>query len=249
VSDEVRFHRVRVRLDEPSLADVAGRTDETLGACGVEFAAGSEVAIAIGSRGIGNLVTVVGRVVAWVRAQGATPFLVPAMGSHGGATAEGQREVLESYGFGDGWEGCEIRSSMDVVPVHGEHDLPVPIVTDAHASVASATIIVNRVKQHTDFHGRYESGLMKMAAIGLGKRVQAEALHAYGTYGLRELMPRVAEHVLANGNIVLGVALVENALDETMLVEAIPAALISTVEPTLLLGAAAPGWTPTSSAG
>ena len=87
---------------------------------------------------------------------------------------------------------------MDVVAVAGEHDLPVPVVTDAHAAAAAATIVVNRVKQHTDFHGRYESGLMKMTAIGLGKRVQAEALHAYGTSGLRELMPRVAEHVLAN---------------------------------------------------
>ncbi|MEO5898638.1 MAG: DUF2088 domain-containing protein [Ilumatobacteraceae bacterium] len=239
MSSQVLFHRIRVRLDEPSLGDVAARTDETLGACGVTLAAGSEVAIAIGSRGIGSLVTVVGRVVAWVRAQGATPFLVPAMGSHGGATDEGQREVLESYGFGNEWESCAIRSSMDVVAVSGEHDLPVSIVTDANASVASATILVNRVKQHTDFHGRYESGLMKMAAIGLGKRVQAEALHAFGTYGLRELMPKVAEHVLANANIVLGVALVENALDETMLVEAIPAASISSVEPALLVSAAA----------
>jgi hypothetical protein len=239
MSDDILFNRIRVHLDEPSLADVAGRTDETLAACGVTIVPGSEVAIAIGSRGIGNLVTVVARIVAWVRAQGATPFLVPAMGSHGGATAEGQREVLESYGFGGGWEGCTIRSSMDVVPVRGEHDLPVPIVTDAHASVADATIIVNRIKQHTDFHGRYESGLMKMAAIGLGKRVQAEALHAHGTYGLRMLMPKVAEHVLANTNLVLGVALVENALDETMLVEAIAAADIATREPPLLLEAVA----------
>ena len=114
--------------------------------------------------------------------------------------------MLAAYGFADGWEGCAVRSSMDVVPVAGDHDLPVPIVTDAHAAAAAATIVVNRVKQHTDFHGPYESGLMKMTAIGLGKRVQAEALHAHGTRGLRELMPRVAEHVLANANIVLGVA-------------------------------------------
>jgi hypothetical protein len=239
VSDEVLFSRVRVRLDEPSLADVAAQTDRTLGDCGVVLTAGAEVAIAVGSRGIANLTTVVGRIVAWARTQGATPFLVPAMGSHGGATAQGQRDVLESYGFGDGWEGCTIRSSMDVVAVAGDHDLPVPVVTDGHAAAASATIVVNRVKQHTDFHGRYESGLMKMTAIGLGKRVQAEALHAYGTRGLRELMPRVAEHVLANSNIVLGVALVENALDQTMVVQAVPAASIAAVEPALLQLAAA----------
>ena len=202
MSDDVLFHRVRIRLDEPSLDDVAGETDRTLADCGVDLEPGSEVAITIGSRGISDLTTVVARIVAWVRAQGAIPFLVPAMGSHGGATAEGQRDVLAAYGFVDGWEGCEVRSSMDVVPVAGEHDLPVPIVTDAHAAAAAATIVVNRVKQHTDFHGPYESGLMKMAAIGLGKRVQAEALHAHGTRGLRELMPLVAEHVLAHGNIV-----------------------------------------------
>jgi hypothetical protein len=216
------------------LADVAGVTDRTLAASGVTLAAGTEVAIAIGSRGIHDLATVVARVVAWAREQGATPFLVPAMGSHGGATAEGQRDVLASYGFSDGWDGCAVRSSMDVVPVAGEHDLPVPVVTDAHAAAAAATIVVNRVKQHTDFHGPYESGLMKMTAIGLGKRVQAEALHAHGTRGLRELMPRVAEHVLANANVVLGVAIVEGASDRAIHVEAVPAADIAGVEPALL---------------
>jgi hypothetical protein len=239
MSDDVLFHRIRIRLDEPSLADVPAQTDRTLTDCGVVLEPGSEVAIAVGSRGIGNLAAVVARIVAWVRAQGATPFLVPAMGSHGGATAEGQREVLEAYGFVDGWEGCTIRSSMNVVPVGGTHDLPVPVVTDAHAAGASATIVVNRIKQHTDFHGTYESGLMKMIAIGLGKRVQAEALHAYGTTGLRELMPRVAQHVLANSNVVLGVAVVENALDQTMVVQAVPAGSIAAVEPALLQLAAA----------
>jgi hypothetical protein len=234
MSDDVLFHRLRVRLDEPALDDVAAETDRTLADCGVALQPGSEVAITIGSRGITDLATVVGRVVAWVRAQRASPFLVPAMGSHGGATADGQREVLAAYGFADGWEGCAVRSSMDVAPVAGDHDLPVPIVTDANAAAAAATIVVNRVKQHTDFHGPYESGLMKMTAIGLGKRVQAEALHARGTRGLRELMPRVAEHVLANANIVAGVAIVENALDQTMCVQAVPATAIPTAELALL---------------
>ena len=238
MSGDVRFHRVRVHLDEPDLDDVAAHTDATLAGCGVALVVGAEVAIAVGSRGIGDLRVVVERIVAWVRTKGAVPFLVPAMGSHGGATAEGQRDVLAAYGFVDGWMGCEVRSSMDVVEVPGEHDLPWPIVTDAHAAAASATILVNRVKQHTDFRGRYESGLSKMAAIGLGKRVQAEAIHSYGTHGLRELMPRVASHVLANANVVLGVAIVENALDRTMVVQAVPAADIAAVEPGLLAMAA-----------
>ncbi len=230
---DVPFHRVRVRLDEPALADVAGATDAALGASGVRFGRGDEVAIAVGSRGLCDLVSVVSSVVAWVREQGAVPFLVPAMGSHGGATAEGQRAVLEEYGLGPERTGCEIRSSMEVVALP-RGACAVPVVTDAEAARAAATIVVNRVKPHTDFHGPYESGLMKMVAIGLGKRVQAEALHAYGTRGLRELMPEVARQVLRHGNVALGVAIVENALDATMAVEAVPAARIPAVEPDLL---------------
>lgn len=230
----IRFHRVRITGDHPRLDDVAAATDATLRDCGVVPPAGSEVAITIGSRGIADLAVVVERVVEWVRAHGAEPFLVPAMGSHGGATAGGQADVLASYGFVDGWMGCEVRSSMDVVAVPGAHDLPIPVVIDAHAAAASATILVNRVKQHTDFHGPYESGLMKMAAIGLGKQVQAEALHAHGTRGLRELMPLVAGLVLANTNVALGVGIVENALDQTMAVRALPAAAIAGGEPALL---------------
>jgi hypothetical protein len=229
---------VRVRTDEPVLADVTAATDDALAASGVTVRAGDEVAIAVGSRGLHDLGVVVGRVVAWVRDQGAVPFLVPAMGSHGGATADGQRAVLESYGLDAGRIGCPIRSSMDVVALP-QGDCPVPVVTDAIAAAAAATIVVNRIKPHTDFHGPYESGLMKMVAIGLGKRHQAEVLHAHGTRGLRELMPLVARQVLAHGNVVLGVAIVENGLEQTMAVEAVPAAAIPDAEPALLALAAA----------
>ena len=233
MSSGVRFHRIRLRLDEPFIDDVGAHTDVSLAACGVVIDAGSEVAIAIGSRGIGDLVTVVQQVADWVRSQGGVPFVVPAMGSHGGATAEGQREVLASYGISRAGVGCDIRSSMDVVALPAG-DCPVPVWTDAHAAAATATVLVNRVKPHTDFHGPYESGLMKMAAIGLGKREQAEALHAYGVRGLRDMMPLVARQVLAHANIVLGVAIVENALDRTMAVHAIAADRIADDEPGLL---------------
>jgi hypothetical protein len=112
--------------------------------------------------------------------------------------------------------------------------LELPVVFDAAAASADATVVVNRVKPHTDFHGPYESGLMKMIAIGLGKRVQAEALHAHGTAGLRELMPMVAACALERANVALGVAIVENARDETLLVEAIPAHRIPERETWLL---------------
>ncbi len=225
------FHHIHVDRPTPRLDDVAAETDRSLAACGVELPVRGEVAIALGSRGIGSLVTVVGRVIEWIRAAGATPVIIPAMGSHGGATAEGQREVLEAYGLGA--LGVEIRSSMEVVALPGG-DSAIPVVTDATAAGCAATVLVNRVKPHTDFHGRYESGLFKMAAIGLGNQVQAEALHAYGTYGLRELMPEVGRAVLVGSNIVAGVAIVENSRDEPLRIEAIAAAAIARREPELL---------------
>ena len=229
----VPFHRIRIHVDAPRVDDVAAATDATLASAAVTLEPGSEVAIACGSRGIADLPTVVARVAAWVRACGATPFIVPAMGSHGGATAQGQRAVLEAYGLGDPAIGAAIRSSMDVVELP-QGASPVRVFTDATAASAGATIVVNRVKPHTDFSGPYESGLMKMIAIGLGKRVQAEALHAYGVRGLRDLMPLAATEVLRSSNVVLGVGIVENALDATLAVEAIPAARIPNEEPRLL---------------
>ncbi len=122
---------------------------------------------------------------------------------------------------------------MDVVSLATEVG-GVAVVTDAEASRASATIVVNRVKPHTDFHGPYESGLMKMIAIGLGNQVQAERIHAHGSAGLRTLVPEIGAQVLAHGNVVLGVAIVENALEQVMAVEAVPAECIADVEPRLL---------------
>ena len=206
---------------------------------------GTEVAIALGSRGIVDLQSIVRRVVVWVRSQGAEPFVVSAMGSHGGATAEGQREVLASYGLDETGLGCPVRVGMDVIALPAEVGGR-PVVFDAEASRASATIVVNRVKPHTDFHGPYESGLMKMIAIGLGNQVQAERIHAHGSSGLRTLMPEIATQVLAHGNVVLGVAIVENALEQVMAIEAVPAADIIEVE----AGAARPGpSTPAAPAG
>jgi hypothetical protein len=233
VTAAVGFNRVHVRLDEPSLPDVAARVDEALAECGVRLTPGTDVAIAVGSRGLTDLVVVVGRVAAWVRAQSARPFLVSAMGSHGGATGEGQRAVIEGYGLTKATLGFELRSSMEVIELPND-DCPLPVFTDAEAARASATIVVNRVKPHTDFHGPYESGLVKMTAIGLGNRVQAELLHAHGTRGLRELTPRVAHQVLKHGNVALGLAIIENALEQTMVVEAVPNNKILEAEPRLL---------------
>ncbi len=191
------------------------------------------MAIAVGSRGIANLEGLVREVVSWVRSCQAEACIVPAMGSHGGATAEGQVEVLAGYGITPDRVGAPIRSSMDVIELPRE-TCPVPVYFDRLASEADATILINRVKPHTSFRGPYESGLMKMLAIGLGKHRQALAIHALGVPGLREVMPAVARQVLAHSNVVLGVAVVENACDEIAALKAIPAARIPAEEPALL---------------
>ena len=123
---EVPFHRIRVRSDEPALADVERATDAALERSGIQLEPGREVAIAVGSRGLRDLRAIVARVVAWVQAQGGNPFLVPAMGSHGGATAAGQLAVLEGYGLGEAETGVPVRSSMEVVPLPAG-DCPVPV--------------------------------------------------------------------------------------------------------------------------
>ena len=230
--------RIQQRFPDDHIADVPGVVRRQLEASGVRVAAGAEIAIAVGSRGISHLSEMVQVVIEWLRAQGAMPFLAPAMGSHGGATAEGQQAVLEGYGLSEAQTGVPIRSSLAVVELPGD-GLEVPVYFDRHAYQADGTIILNRIKPHTSFRGTYESGLMKMLAIGLGKHAQALTIHQYGVPGLRDLMPRVAQQILRHGNILLGIGVVENAYDEPCEIQAIPAGEIPQREPGLLLEAKA----------
>ena len=224
---------IRQTFDRPRVEDIEATIIKELDSSAVSIPAGGEIAVAVGSRGIANLALIVRTVCGWVRAKGGTPFIVPAMGSHGGGTAEGQRTVLESYGIKEAYTGAAIRASMEVVELDST-GLPVPVYFDRHAHAAAGTIVINRIKVHTDFHGPYESGLMKLIVIGLGKHTQALAIHRYGTLGLREFIPKVARASLAQGNILLGLGVVENAYDETQLIQAIPAAQIPEREPALL---------------
>lgn len=228
-----QMHPIRQHLPEARVDDITGTLHAELSSCGVRIAPGARIAIAVGSRGIANLALIVHEICDWVKMQVGVPFIVPAMGSHGGATAEGQRAVLEGYGVSEEAMGAPILSSLEVVTLPGG-DLDIPVYFDQHASQADGTIVVNRVKPHTSFHGRYESGLMKMLAIGLGKHRQALAIHGYGVQGLRELMPRVAHQVLQHGNVLLGVAVIENAAEQTHRICVVPAAQIPDVEPELL---------------
>jgi hypothetical protein len=197
-------------------------------------APGARIAIAAGSRGIANLVEILRATAEAVRGLGGEPFLVPAMGSHGGATAEGQVELLSGLGVTERAVGCPIRSSMEVVEVPGTGTSEYRVYMDHLAFESDGVIVVNRIKPHTDFHGRYESGLVKMAVIGLGKRAQAEEMHRWGVRGLTELLPSAAAQLFEVGKILLGIGIVENAYDETMAVETLIPQRILAREPELL---------------
>ncbi len=190
---------------------------------------GATVAVGVGSRGLDNLVFVVKTVVAELKAQGLKPFIVPAMGSHGGATAEGQRQVLADYGVTEASSGTEIRATMEVTLVGvlnaeegGDYEGQ-KVYCDNNALSADAILLINRIKPHTDFQGEVESGIAKMCVIGLGKRFGAECVHQYGVNGLRDLVPRIARFLVSKLPIVGGVALIENDFGRTCEIHAVPA--------------------------
>ncbi|MDQ0876686.1 hypothetical protein QFZ77_005345 [Paenibacillus sp. V4I3] len=197
---------------------------------------GQQVAVAVGSRGIANIAGFTKTTIDAIKDRGAFPFIVPCMGSHGGATAEGQTEVLQHFGITEASMGAHIRSSMEVVKID---QLPngLPVYVDRIASEADAIVVINRVKPHTAFRGRIESGIMKMIAIGLGKQKGAEACHQLGFKYMAENVPAMANLMIEKLPIVFGVALVENAYDETCQVEVLPAAEIEVREEQLLIEA------------
>jgi hypothetical protein len=234
----MRFPKVvKVRQDfpRPRVEDVG---EALLEQCAKEeirsrIEPGAEIAITAGSRGIAGIENVLRSLVGVLREAGASPFIVPAMGSHGGATAEGQVEILRSLGVTEESVGAEIRSSMEVVEI-GETESGVPVFMDRIASEADGIVIIGRIKQHTDFRSGVESGLMKMASIGLGKHAQALALHAHGVKGIRDYMVEAGEKVFSSGRVLFGVAIVENAYEETAIIEAIPPGRIFEREAALL---------------
>ena len=194
---------------------------------------GAHIAIAVGSRGIRNLLDVVTEVALFIKANNAFPFIIPAMGSHGEANADGQAEILAEYGISEKILGIPVRSSMEVVELKKGESMA-PVFMDKNGWESDGIILINRVKPHTDYHGKYESGLVKMAVIGLGKERQASAIHRYGVYGLTSLIPMAAKEILSAGKIIGGIALVENSYDETMLVKALKKEEFLDSEPELL---------------
>jgi hypothetical protein len=219
-----RWALVHRSLDPTEITDVGAAVDAAMEPVAGSIGPGMRIAVAAGSRGIDRIDEVVAAVVRAIQAAGAEVFVVPAMGSHGGATAEGQVEVLASLGMTPERIGCEIRASMDTVRL-GEVEAGVPVYIDRIAlEQADAIVPVNRVKPHTDFTGPVESGLLKMIAIGLAKQRGADTFHARGFDAFAELIPAVAAFTLAKAPIPFGLALVENGYARLRHIEALAAA-------------------------
>jgi hypothetical protein len=204
------------------VAAVAAREVEALDLDSVPD--GGEVAVGAGSRGIANVADIVRGTVEGLQDWGYDPFVFPAMGSHGGATAEGQREKLATYGITESGVGCEIRATMDVEKVAETPDRNVPVYADANAVVADAIVPVNRVKPHTGFSGDVESGLAKMLVVGMGKQRGAKVAHEWAVdWSFRNMIPEVASTLVAVLPVAGGVAVVENQHHDTALIEGVPA--------------------------
>lgn len=193
---------------------------------------GQEIAIAVGSRGINNLPLMVKILVREIKNLGAKPFLVPAMGSHGGATATGQRSMLEGMGFTEEYIEAPIKATMETVQV-GISSNNLPVYMDKFAYNADATIIINRIKPHVAFRGDYESGLIKMVTIGLGKQKGADICHNLGFGRMAENILDIAKVTLEKGNIIFGIGILENAYHETCKIEVLKTDEIEKREPYL----------------
>ena len=230
-----RMAVVRQRFDSAHIADIPAAVARELSQPWLSAAIKPEMSIAItvGSRGIASIALIVREIVRNLKALGAQPFLIPAMGSHGGATADGQRQVLEGYGITEEHVGAPIRATMET-RVIGRSRGGQPVHLDRYAAEADGIIVVGRVKPHTAFRGEFESGLMKMMAIGMGKQRGAEICHAEGFGKMAERVYDFGTTVLANAKILFGVAIIENAYDRVAGIEAIPKEEIESREPTLL---------------
>lgn len=230
------FYRVRMRYPDDRLLDIEDEIERTIGQVLPDsgIASGDTVAVAVGSRGIDNLALMVRAVCERLRAHGARPFILPAMGSHGGATPAGQRRILEQLGVTEDFVGAPIQSAMDTVRIaslHGE----VPVYFSRDAIEADHSICLNRIKPHTKFKAPVESGLSKMLCLGMGKHAGALAWHNWALkYGFYPLLRDMTAAILCHANVRFGLGIVEDSNDHTAYVEAIPAADIPLREPVLL---------------
>jgi len=236
--------RVRQQFAGPKLDDIPGEVHRQLATLQLNrrIQPGQTVAVTAGSRGIQNIHLVIKAIVQHLQSLGAKPFIVPAMGSHGGGTAEGQRAIVEGYGMTEEFVGCPIRATMETVIVTQTAE-GIPVHFDRYAYEADHVFVCGRIKPHTNFVGDIESGLMKMMLIGLGKHEGAKIYHrAIMDYSFGQIVLSVANQVLKKCHIVGGLGIVENGYDETALIAAVPPEQFESREKQLL--AQAKDWMP-----
>lgn len=230
-----RAVRLRQRFPADKIDDVAGVLSRKLRESGVggRVRPGMRVVLTGSSREVANMKTVLRGIASFLKERGAEPVIIPAMGSHGGATAEGQKAILDDFGVTEEYCGCRIHSSMETI-LAGKTADGLPVHIDRFAAESDAIVPVGRIKAHTAFRGPYESGLFKMLAIGIGKQKGADSLHDMGFGAFRERIPAFARVVLANFKVPFGVGLIENAFDETCRIEVLKGEEIGGAEPGLL---------------
>ncbi|MCJ7632667.1 nickel-dependent lactate racemase [Candidatus Bathyarchaeota archaeon] len=219
----------------PVIVDCVSKIRQELSQAGIcqRIKPGMKIVISAGSRGIAHYRDILATVVGEVKKAGGCPIIIPAMGSHGGATSEGQIEILKTLGITSESTGAEIRASMEVEEI-GRLENGAPVYVDRIALDADGIIVVNRVKPHTDFKGQIESGLMKMMAVGMGKQKGAETIHRYQCEGYHKNIPLTARFMIKRLPIILGLAVVENRYHEIALIKAMKAEEIEKEETRLL---------------
>ncbi|MGP0075467.1 MAG: hypothetical protein ACLPWF_26425 [Bryobacteraceae bacterium] len=232
-----RMLPVRQHFPDRSLADLRGEVLRRLAACNFDprVQPGARIAIGVGSRGISNVATITRAAVDYWKSQGARPFIFPAMGSHGGATPEGQADVLAHFGIHEATMDCPVVSSLEVVST-GRTREGIDTFMDRSAYESDGVMLIGRVKWHTDFSGKLESGLFKMTAIGLGKFAGAQLYHTYGyKLGLEHVIRTVGRQVLSSGKILGGLAILEDANHNTGRIAAVPAQEMERTDEELLV--------------
>lgn len=230
-----RVVRVRQKFDRSCIpdAEIPAVMRLELEKLGGQIQPGMRIAITCGSRGIHCYRQMVKTMVEFVKERGAAPFLVAAMGSHGGATSEGQRQILADYGITEETMGCPLKCDMDTVEIGKSILRGQSVRIDKNAAEADGILLLNRVKPHTSFRGRYESGLMKMMAIGLGKQHGARDIHGQSPAIMHELVEEYGKTILKNCPVLGGIAVIENAYDDTWSITGLTAEEIITEEPKL----------------
>ncbi|MCE4048600.1 lactate racemase domain-containing protein [Bacillus sp. Au-Bac7] len=233
-----KMAKVKVSFDDSKIDDLGSVLMKKLQSEQIvkNIKSGMEIAVAVGSRGLDRITELTAVTVKFLKGLGAKPFIVPSMGSHGGATAEGQRAVLEHLGISKESVGAEIRSSMEVEQV-GKLANGLPVYVDKYALQADGIVVINRIKPHTAFRGPVESGIMKMISIGLGKQKGAEACHQMGFKYMAENVPAMAKVIMKKTPFLFGVATVENAFDKIATMEVLTPEEVIETEPALQIKA------------